>query len=92
MLGRRLEEIARRAAEVGAKFVLTDALRAGRVVEATAPIDSVLQVFVIGQHDGCASYDDLLQHPADGALLFYLTDTNKQGIWAPHERAYLIFK
>jgi len=59
------DEIARRARDVGAKFVLTDELRAGRVLDALASVDCVDEVLVIGQYRGCTPFDDLLQQPAD---------------------------
>ena len=65
------DEIARRARDVGAKFVLTDELRAGRVLDALASVDCVDEVLVIGQYRGCTPFDDLLQQPADGLLSFH---------------------
>ena len=55
-----------------AKFILTDAVRAPRVLEAVQVVDSVKEVFVIGQCDGCTSLDQILQEPFDGNSFFHL--------------------
>ena len=52
-----------------AKFILTDAVRAPRVLEAVQVVDSVKEIFVIGQCDGCTSFDQLLQESFDGNSL-----------------------
>ena len=53
-----------------AKFILTDVVRAPRVLEAVQVVDSVKEVFVIGQYDGCTSLDQILQEPFDGNSFF----------------------
>jgi len=55
-----VEDIRKRATLVRAKFVVTDQLRAERVLNAVRDLDFVEQVFVIGQAPGCTPIDELL--------------------------------
>ncbi len=59
-------DIRTRTREVGATFVLTDPVRAGRVLEATAGATSVREVFVVGHHEGATPVDRLFQEPLEG--------------------------
>ena len=62
-------DIRLRARDVDATFVLTAPARAPRVLEATADVASVREVFVIGQHEGCTPVDRILQEPVQGIVL-----------------------
>ena len=62
------EDIRTRTREIGATFVLTDALRAGRVLEATVDVASVREVFVVGEYEGATSIGQLFQEPIEGDL------------------------
>ena len=61
-----IEDIKSRAADLGAKFILTDEARAKRVVEAVKDLDCVKVVFVVGKAEGCTSVYQLLQDDGKG--------------------------
>jgi acyl-CoA synthetase (AMP-forming)/AMP-acid ligase II len=60
------DDIRARAEEVGAKFILTDQQRAARVLDAVRDVDSIREIFVIGNQERGTSFDELLQQPAQG--------------------------
>lgn len=60
------EDIRSRIEEVGAKFVVTDKLRAERVVESVRGLNCVEEVFVIGQAAGCTPFEDLVNDDGQG--------------------------
>lgn len=61
-----------RLREIGTKFVLTDQLRATRMVEVASRLDFVREVFVIGDTavQGCKLFEELLQDSGDGNIFF----------------------
>ena len=61
-----IDDIKSRAADLGAKFILTDEARAKRVMEAVKDLECVKEVFVIGQAEGCTSVYELLQDNGNG--------------------------
>ena len=61
-----IEDIKSRAADLGAKFILTDEARAKRVVEAVKDLECVKEVFVVGEAEGCTSVYQLLQDDGKG--------------------------
>ena len=61
-----IEDIKSRAADLGAKFILTDQARAERVVEAVKDLECVEEVFVIGEAEGCTPINELLQDDGKG--------------------------
>ena len=66
------EDIRSRAKEVGAKFVLTDADRAPRVLESVKSLDFVQEVFVTTQFQGCTPFHHLMEEPINGRLMILL--------------------
>lgn len=69
------DDIELRIREVGSKFVLTDRLRAPRMVEVVSRLDFVREVFVIGDTavSGCTPFEDLFQDPGDGIASVYFS-------------------
>ena len=61
-----------RAKEVGAKFVLTDADRAPRVLESVKSLDFVQEVFVTTQFEGCTPFHHLMEEPINGRLIILI--------------------
>jgi hypothetical protein len=66
------DDIRTRAKEVGAKFILTDQQRAARVLDAVRDVDSIREIFVIGNHERGTPFDELLQKPARGSNYKFL--------------------
>ena len=60
------EEIKNRANLTRAKFIVTDETRAERALEAARQSDTVQQVFVIGQAEGCTSISELFEDDGTG--------------------------
>ena len=61
------DDVRTRAKQVGAKFILTDQQRAARVLDAVRDVDSIREIFVIGNHERATPFDELLQKPAQGS-------------------------
>lgn len=59
-----------RLRENGTKFVLTDEIRANRMVEVASRLDFLQEIFVVGEKvvPGCTPFEDLLQDSGDGKL------------------------
>ena len=54
-----------RAMENRTKFILTDEIRAPRVVEAVKGLDFVQEIIVIGEAEGCTPVAEFLQDSGD---------------------------